>query len=117
MYITIQEIDDRCQNYQRIAIWPSCYYAGKVLDQWENPSFEERCYFFNSNPELWGRQFRGKTIHGPSEILQLEIDAIIIMNYRLQDSIWLDLSHIVPPSIAMIKFHHENDVNWFEFNE
>lgn len=113
----LHKLEKQCCSYQKIAIWPSCYYADKVLDYWQNRAFEERCEYFNSNPKVWGKQFRNKTIHGPSDIESIGIEAIVIMNYRFQDSIWEDLRFKVPQNVEIIKLHQENDVNWFEYNE
>lgn len=111
----LQELDELCCGYKRIGIWPTCFYADRVLDYWQNSEFEGRCVYFNSSPELWGKQFRGKAIHAPAEISDMGVEVVVIMNYRLQESIWESISKTAPPGLKLIKLHSENDINWFEY--
>lgn len=113
----LSELDELCRSYRRIGIWPSCFYADKVLNYCQKSEFEERCVYFNSSPELWGKQFRGKAVHSLEEISDTGVEAIVIMNYRLQESIWEELREIVPSELKLIKLHRENDINWFEYND
>lgn len=111
----LQELEDTCRSFQRIAIWPSCDYVDRVFNFWKNPSFERRCEYFNSSQALWGTKFRGKTVHCLTELPTLQIEAIVIMNYRLQDEIYNSLTSSIPSNLPMIKLHSKEDINWFDW--
>lgn len=110
----LKELDATCKDYQKIGIWPSCVYLNRLLEYWGNSAFEERCEYFNASPALWGKEFRGKPIRRPEELFELEVEAILIVNYRLQDEIYEDLSVLTKQKIPLLKLHNGSDINWFD---
>ncbi len=105
-----QELEYICRDFHKIAVWPSCDYADRVLDFLGNPEFEARCEYFNSSPALWGTRFRGKPVYSPAEIVDLGVEAVIIMNYRFQEEIYMALKHTVSSHVQLIKLHKKDDI-------
>lgn len=102
-----------CAGSERVGIWPACDYATRTLDLWNNPEFEQKCLFFNASEAMKGKAYRGKTVHGPDELISLGVDTVVIMHYRLQESIYEDLKEKFADKLRVIKLHSEEDIDWF----
>ena len=109
----LQEIEIMCAGSERVGIWPACDYATRTLDLWNNPEFEQKCLFFNASEAMKGKAYRGKTVHGPDELISLGVDTVVIMHYRLQESIYEDLKEKFADKLRLIKLHSEEDIDWF----
>lgn len=109
-------IVDQLRDCSKVAIWPSCDYATRVLDliaEEVDSAFDEKCEFFNSSNSIIGTRFRGKVVHGAEEIDALKIDAVVIMHYRFQEELFAQLSSELPQTVRILKLHDDNDVDWF----
>lgn len=109
----LQEIEKMCADSERIGIWPACDYATRTLDLWNNPEFERKCQFFNASEAMKGKAYRGKTVHSPDELIPLGVDTVVIMHYRLQESIYADLQKRCGGGMKIIKLHSDDDIDWF----
>lgn len=110
----LSRIEKDCADFDKVAIWPSCIYATRLLDLWGNDDFESKCEYFNASSATWGSQYRGKTVHGPQDLNILGVGAIVVMNYRLQGEIAKYLESSVPDHMPIIPLHCEGDINWFD---
>lgn len=45
-------------------------------------------FLFNSNPDLWNKEYLGFQIYNPSEIPNLDLDRVIISSYEFQNEIY-----------------------------
>lgn len=108
----LHNVEEKCRDSQRIAIWPAADYASRVLDYWKNPEFERRCVFINSSPAMWGKKFRDKTIEKPETIIKKSIDTIVIMHHRLQQTIYEDVSKTYK-NCKIVCLHEDSDIDWF----
>lgn len=109
-------IVDQLRDCSKVAVWPSCDYATRVLDliaEEVDSTFDEKCEYFNSSNSIVGNRFRGKVVHGLEEIDALKIEAVIIMHYRFQEEIYSQLSSELPQTIRILKLHDDSDVDWF----
>lgn len=113
MLMRLNEMEQKCQNSTKIAIWPAADYAGKTFDFWGNKAFEQKCVFVNASPAMWGKTFRGKKILSPSEIEAEGVDTIVIMHHRLQESIRNDVEKCFK-RIKIVCLHTPEDIDWFD---
>ena len=109
----LREIEKECEKSKHIGIWPSCDYATRLFDFWQNSDFENKCEYFNSSDSLVGTKFRNKTVHGIDELEKLSIDTILIVHYTLRNNIYDSLKTKISPKIKLIKLHDDNSIDWF----
>ncbi len=111
------DIKKLCENSKKIAVWPAADYATRTLELLSDSEFDKRLEYINASPAMRGKEYRGKTIHLPEEIFELQIDTILIMHYSFQDAIYEQASLLTKdrPNIRIIKLHNDNDIDWFKW--
>lgn len=112
MKARLNTVEKKCRESRKIAIWPAADYASRVLDYWNNKAFEDRCIFVNASPAMWGKTFRGQSIMNPEVIEKENIDTIVIMHHRLQQSIYADVSRTYK-KCKIVCLHEKSDIDWF----
>ncbi len=119
-FYTVQEICGRIdafrQTYEgkKIAIWPSCVYADRVLDLYDAPEWEKDCEFFNSSKEKQGTMFRGKPVHSGDEVLSMGMEVILILTWKYKEEIFDQLTKEYGTHIPVVLLQdREEDISWF----
>lgn len=109
------DIKKLCENSKKIAVWPAADYATRTLELLSDSEFDKKLEYINASPAMQGKNYRGKTIHLPEEIFELQADTILIMHYSFQDAIYEQASSLTKdhPNIRIIKLHDDNDIDWF----
>lgn len=110
----LTELEIKCRDSKKIAIWPAADYASKVFDYWSNAEFENRCVFVNASPATWGTMFRDRTIISPDSIEKENADIIVIMHYRLQKEIYEEARKKYPHH-KIVCLHEDTDIDWFQW--
>lgn len=110
----LHNLELKCANSSKIAIWPAADYASKVLDYWKNDDFENRCVFVNESSAMWGKTYRNSTILSPDALEKEDIDTIVIMHYRLQKDIY-KIARKKYPNKNVVCLHEDTDIDWFQW--
>jgi len=102
------------KGYQRVGLYPNNTVSNMIMELCGEisgkPAFE--WLLFNSNPEMWGRQWNGFTVHAPAEISELRPDMILVCSYRFEQEIAEELKSYEQKGIRIEKLHRERDVPW-----
>ncbi len=102
------------KDVQRVGLYPNNTVSNMIVDlsgeAFQRPAFE--WLLFNSNSEMWGRQWNGLPVHAPSEIPALRPDMILVCSYRFQEEIAQSLERYGELGIRIEKLHREQDVPW-----
>ncbi len=64
---------------------------------------------FNSNSDLWNKEYLGFEIYNPSEILVLNLDRVIISSYEFQNEIYDSIEKYKEENIKIIKIYKDNE--------
>jgi len=102
------------KGYKHVGLYPKDRFADLVVKLYKQffgePDFE--WIAFNSDPNMWGRQVDGLTIHAPDDIPVIKPEIIIVCNYAYQEEIYNDLLRYESGEIKIVKLHRETDVPW-----
>ena len=60
--------------------------------------------------------YRGKTVFGPNDLKNLDIEAVLVIHYNLRKDIIVGLTGIAG-DIKIIDLHNDNDIDWFDISE
>lgn len=102
------------KGYKKVGLYPNGGFVYTIMKLYEEsfgpPDFE--WVLFNSDPKMWGQKANSYTIHGPSEILQLGVDMILICTYRFDRDIFESLKPYQEQGVRIEKLHRENELPW-----
>ena len=71
------------------------------------PELRKVRLFFDSDPTKHGRSFLGGTIHSPTDIATLQLDAVLISSKAFEEEIMTALARTVPPSTNIIPMYRK----------
>lgn len=99
---------------RRIALYPNGSFSSMVISLCEEIYGESafEWFLFNSNPELWGKEYNGRTIHAPEELREIRPELILICSYRFEKDIAESLRPFEKEGIRVEKLHRESDCPW-----
>lgn len=102
------------KGYQRVGFYPGGQYTVQVLEMYMDffGALPFSVFLFDSNPNSWGTVVANRTVHAPSEIPHLRLDAVVITNYNYLDEIYQTISSYKTRGIDIIKLHEPDDVPW-----
>ena len=102
------------KGYKRVGLYPNGGFSNLVMKEynefWGEPDFE--WVLFNSDSKMWGQTANGIQIHPPTDIPQLNIDAILICTYKYDDDILKALEPYARDGVQIEKLHRKSDVPW-----
>ncbi|MCS4472011.1 hypothetical protein JQ031_09585 [Clostridium botulinum] len=66
-------------------------------------------FLFNSNPDLWNKEYLGFQIYNPSEIPNLDLDRVIISSYEFQNEIYGSIKKYERIGVNIMKIYENED--------
>ncbi|ACQ52080.1 hypothetical protein G8E05_04375 [Clostridium botulinum] len=70
-------------------------------------------FFFNSNSQLWGKNYLNRKIYNPKEIGNLNLNRVIISSFQFQEEIYKSIEKYKEKGINIVKIYEENEENIF----
>ncbi len=107
------------KGYKKVGFFPAGNYTLYVLEAYLEyfGSFPFEIFVFDNNSSLWGKNLcESIMVYSPDRIKDLEIDYILVSNYKFGEIIYQELlkNHdIVNKHILVEKLHEEEDIAWY----
>lgn len=76
-------------------------------------NFDFEIFYFDSNPNNWGKSFCGGVIYKPDVIDELQLDRIIISSYTYQNEIYAQIEKYATDNLKIVKLYNEDDNIYF----
>ncbi|NFM32999.1 radical SAM protein [Clostridium botulinum] len=101
----------RDSDNKNIGIYGTGEHTKKILEDYKKYIGEIKfnIFLFNSNSDLWNKEYLGFEIYNPSEILVLNLDRVIISSYEFQNEIYDSIEKYKEENIKIIKIYKDNE--------
>lgn len=96
---------------KNIGIYGTGEHTEKMLEDYKKYIREIKfnIFLFNSNPDLWNKEYLGFQIYNPSEIPNLDLDRVIISSYEFQNEIYGSIKKYERIGVNIMKIYENED--------